>query len=386
MLSETRSLNEVLDFIEALFPDRPIQLHAPTFLGNEEAYVVNCIRTTMVSSVGAYVDELARLICQFTGARRAVAVVNGTQALFLALHLVGAGEDHEVLTQALTFVATANAITYTGARPVFIDVDEESLGMCPDALKLWLEKNTKTTGGFLTNRLTGRRVGAVVPMHTLGHIGRVREIRAICDEYGLLMIEDAAESLGSFAEGAQHSGTFGVLGTLSFNGNKIITTGGGGALITDSEKLADLAKHLSTTAKLGHAYEFKHDHIAYNFRLPNLNAALGCAQMERMDVILEAQRALADRYARFFSGRDDLRFMREPAGTRSNYWLNAIRLNSRNQRDDFLQRANARGIQTRPLWVPMHHLDMYRGDQRGPLGRTEAAYEEIVCLPSCVRA
>ncbi|MDE6340151.1 MAG: LegC family aminotransferase, partial [Muribaculaceae bacterium] len=304
-----------------------VPLHAPTFAGNEKRYLDECIDTTFVSSVGAFVDRFERDMAAFTGAKRAVVCVNGTSALYMALLLVGVERGDEVLTQSLSFIATCNAISYIGAHPVFIDVDFDTMGLSPDALRKWLETHTyRDEAGALRNRKTDRRVKAVVPMHTFGHPCRIEEIASICAEYGLELVEDAAESIGSYYKG-KHTGTFGRVGAISFNGNKTITTGGGGMLLFNDEKLADFAKHLTTQAKLPSRWEFVHDHVGYNYRMPNINAALGCAQLEQIEEFLKSKRETAEVYKRYFAADPDgIRFMEEPADSKSNYWLNTILL------------------------------------------------------------
>jgi len=375
---------KIVQFIrESYATAEPISLHAPVFAGNEKKYLCDCLDSTYVSSIGQYVEKFEQSVAAFTGAGYGVAVVNGTQALFIALTLVGARPQTEVITQALTFVATPNAISYTGARPVFIDVDRDTLGMSAESLGDFLVQNTFSKNGRIFNRLTNKEIVACVPMHTMGHPCKIETIKALCDEYGIPLIEDAAESLGSLYLD-RHTGTFGVAGVFSFNGNKIITTGGGGMLVTDNEELAGRAKHITTTAKVTHPWEFFHDQLGYNFRLPNLNAALGVAQMEKLPDYLARKRELALQYKTFFKDMN-VRFMSEPPNAVSNYWLNTLLFLDKQQRDAFLKYSNAQNIQTRPLWRPMHHLPMYEHCEKISLKNTEFLYERCVNIPSGVR-
>lgn len=359
-----------------------IPLHRPVFEGNEKRYLIDCIDSNFVSSVGAKVTEFEQQVAAFTGAMYAIATVNGTAALHVALQLAGVGRDDEVITQALTFIATCNALSYAGAHPVFVDVDRDTLGLSPSALRRWLQANAQMRDGSAYNRGTGRRIAACVPMHTFGFPLRIGEIVAVCDEYGIPVVEDAAESLGSYVAG-RHTGTFGKLATLSFNGNKVITTGGGGMIITDDAALARHAKHLTTTAKIPHPYEFVHDEVGYNYRLPNLNAALGCAQLERLSAMLAIKVDVAARYREFFAGTD-VRFVEPLPGTKANWWLNAIVLGSEAERDDFLQYTNAQGVMTRPIWRLMPRLAMYANCQHDGLENSYWLEARVVNLPSSV--
>lgn len=363
-----------------------VPLHAPTFSGNEKKYLDECIDSTFVSSVGAFVDRFERDIAEYTGARRAVVCVSGTNALHMALMLAGVERDDEVLTQSLSFIATCNAISYIGAHPVFIDVDYDTMGLSPDALREWLEKHTvKDAGNVLRNKSTGRRVKSVVPMHTFGHPCRIDEIASICDEYCLELVEDAAESIGSFYKG-KHTGSFGGIGAISFNGNKTITTGGGGMLLFNDEKLADLAKHLTTQAKVPSRWEFIHDHIGYNYRMPNINAALGCAQLEEISGFLASKRKTAEIYREFFASEPGgIKFMAEPTESVSNYWLNAIAFPTREERDRFLQYSNDHGVMTRPIWELMWRLPMFEHCERDSQTNTVLLADTIVNLPSSVK-
>ncbi len=377
---------QILAFIRETFaqPEGFIPLHAPHFGGNEKQYVLETIESTYVSSVGAFVNRFEEMMREITGARHAVAIVNGTCALHLALVLADVSPGNEVITQPLTFVATANAIRHAGAVPVFVDVDRDTLGMSPEALEAWLEENTVFNGeGHCINRQTRRRVKAVVPMHTFGFPARIDAIREICDRYDLRLVEDAAESLGSYA-GEEHTGTIGELGVFSFNGNKTVTSGGGGAIVTNYAELAQRAKHLSTTAKQPHAWAYAHDEVGYNYRMPNLNAALACAQLEQLPAFLENKRALADAYAGFFAG-SDIEVVREREGDVANYWLNTLILPSAEAKEAFLTYSNDNGVMTRPIWQLMTRLPMYAESPRGPLPHAEWLEARVVNVPSSYR-
>lgn len=373
---------EFAAFSKEIYSPEPPVLHRPVFGGKEKDYLAECIDSNFVSSVGARVGEFEERIAAYVGARHAVAVVNGTSALHIALKLAGATVGTEVITQALTFVATCNALSYLGAEAVFVDVERKTLGMSPDSLRNFLEHGAERRKDGVWNKSSGRRIAACVPMHSFGHPCRIDEICAICDEYGLLVVEDSAESLGSFFRG-QHTGTFGLMGVISFNGNKIITTGGGGMIITNDSGLAARAKHVTTTAKLPHPYEYVHDEVGYNYRLPNLNAALGCAQMEQLDHFLTVKRKLAAKYADFFDGLG-ISFVREPESCASNYWLNAILLDSLEERDDFLEHTNRNGVMTRPAWRLMSRLDMFKQCQNDGLENSRWIERRLVNIPSCV--
>ncbi|MET4130188.1 LegC family aminotransferase [Roseovarius sp. MBR-6] len=372
----------LIDLVGDMFGPAPTPLHRPVFEGNERAYLVDTIDSNFVSSVGARVTEFEDRIAEFTGCARAVATMNGTAALHMALLVAGVRPGDEVISQALTFVATCNAISYIGARPVFVDVDRDTMSMGPSALRRWLEANTRRDGADTVNRRTGARIAACVPMHTFGLPGRIAEIADICDEFGINLVEDAAESLGSYV-GPRHTGKFGKLATLSFNGNKIITTGGGGMIVTDDHALADRAKHLTTTAKVPHKWEFVHDEVGYNYRLPNLNAALGCAQMEKLPAMLRIKADIAARY-RAFCAEHDLHFVDPINGTTANFWLNAVRLTDRNARDTFLDYTNARGVMTRPIWQLMSELNAFADCQTDGLETSRWLADRIVNLPSSV--
>lgn len=376
---------DITDFIRNVFhqPEGFIALHEPCFIGNEKKYLDECIETTFVSSVGKFVDRFEEVMTDYTGADRAVACVNGTSALHLALLLAGVEAGDEVITQSLTFIATANAISYCNAHPVFLDVDLETLGLSPTALDEWLQEHAEIREGKCFNIKTGRRIQACVPMHTFGHPVKMDELMAVCSANHIVLIEDAAESLGSFYKG-RHTGTFGNIGVLSFNGNKTITTGGGGMLLFNDSQLAAKAKHLSTQAKLPHPWEFAHDQIGFNYRMPNINAALGCAQMENLDVFLVDKRELAHTYAEYFNSVR-ITFVTEPSSCRSNYWLNAIVLENKSERDAFLKLSNKEQVMTRPVWRPMHTLPMFSTCQTDALDTTQWLEDRIVNIPSSVR-
>lgn len=363
--------------------DAPIALHEPVFEGNEWAYVKECLDTRWVSSAGKYVDRFEADLAAYTGAERAVAVVNGTAALHVALLLAGVERDDEVLVPALTFVATANAVAYCGAVNHFVDSEEHTLGLDPHKLAAYLAEIAVVEDGTCRNRQTRRVLRAVVPMHTFGHPVDLDPLVEVCERYGIVMVEDAAESLGSYYRD-RHTGTIGKLGILSFNGNKIITTGGGGAILTDDDGLADRAKHVTTTGKRPHRWAYEHDTVAFNYRLPNLNAALGCAQLEQLDRFLALKRRLAERYAEAFRDIKGVRFMTEPSFARSNYWLNAILFDEAyaDQRDSLLEATNHDGFMTRPVWTLMSALPMYRSCPRMDLSVAESIERRLINIPS----
>lgn len=376
---------DLIDFIRNLYGTNEfIPLHAPTFKKRDREYVLDAIDSTFVSSVGEYVNRFERDLQKLTGAVRAVATVNGTSALQVALRIVGVNCQDEVITQPLTFVATANAIAHLGARPVFVDVDRDIMGLSPDALKIFLKENAQKRDGGTWNRRTGHRIAAIVPMHTFGHLCRIEEIVEIARVWSIPVVEDAAEAIGS-CKGKRHCGNFGDAGILSFNGNKTITCGGGGAILTNDEALGDRAKHLTTTAKIPHPWEFEHDDIGFNFRMPNLNASLACAQLERLPDILQEKRKLADAYKHFFEDKPWGHFVEEPTGTRSNYWLCSVILENAEERDVFLKTMNAAGIMTRPIWKLMTELSMYSGCQAGLLDNSKWLRERVVSLPSGIK-
>ncbi|NNN48637.1 LegC family aminotransferase [Vibrio sp. 2-2(8)] len=357
-----------------------IPLHAPTFSGNEKAYVMETIDSTFVSSVGKFVDELERKMEAFTGSARAVATVNGTAALHAALYMAGVERGDLVITQALTFVATCNALYHMGAEPIFVDVSPVSLGLCPKAVNAFLEEYAEVTEAGCIHKQTGRRIKAVVPMHTFGHPVELDELVAVCSKWHITLVEDAAESLGSFYKG-KHTGTLGEFGAVSFNGNKIITTGGGGMVLCGTEDAGRRTKHVTTTAKVPHPYEFFHDEPGFNYRMPNLNAALGCAQMEVLERYLAQKRQLAQQYQAFFAG-SDVTFVVEPEYAQSNYWLNAIICADAQQRNELLEQTNAAGVMTRPIWQLMHRLPMFEQALRGDLTHSEFIEAHLINLPS----
>lgn len=336
-----------------------VPLHAPLFTGKEREYVLQCIDSSYVSYVSEFVNRFESAIEAFTGARHAVAVSSGTAALHTALILVGVGPGDEVVMSPLTFAAAGNAVAYTGATPVFVDCDADTLGLSPYALKKFFDRSTKRTrDGLCVNRNTDRRVAACLPVHVFGQPARIEAIASVCLNHGVPLVEDAAESLGSWS-GDRHTGTFGAIGVLSFNGNKTITTGGGGAVLSSDDRIAERARHLTTTAKVPHAWRFFHDEVGYNYRMPGLNAALGVAQIERLPVFLEEKRQLASAYADLFA-RLGIEFMGNLPGTRSNHWLNCIFLRSVAARDEFLRTTNAMGVMTRPAWVLLSDLPAFR--------------------------
>jgi perosamine synthetase len=378
-------VDEVLRAVRKVVPVERgrVGLHEPTFIGRESEYVLDCLSTGWVSSVGSYVDRFEAMLSEYTGVGCAVATVNGTAALHVSLLLAGVEAGDEVLTPALTFIATANAVSYCGAVPHFVDSEEDRLGIDPAALAEHLGRIAERRGERWYNRETGRRLGAIVPMHTFGHPVHVAGLKAVCARYDLVIVEDAAESLGSNYRGV-HTGGFGRVAALSFNGNKIITTGGGGAILTNDLALGRRAKHLTTTARVAHRWEVTHDAVGYNYRLPNLNAALGCAQMERLPAMLEQKRALAARYIAAFAGLDGVRFVAEPADSRSNYWLNTVILAPEHagQRDALLLALNNAGLMARPCWTLMHQLPTYTHCPRAPLPVAETLERRLLNLPS----
>lgn len=376
--------DEVIAFIRSLYGDGRVFLHEPHFGGNEKKYLNECIDSTFVSSIGPFVERFEHDMAAYAGVARAVVCVNGTNALHMALLLSGVERDDEVITQPLTFIATCNAISYIGAHPVFIDVDEDTLGLSPLKLRVWLKEYADIDGGHCVNRKTGRRIKACVPMHTFGHPVKMDELMSVCREFGIAVVEDAAEAIGSFYRN-RHLGGFAPVSALSFNGNKTITTGGGGMLLFQDPELGACAKHLTTQAKVPHRWEFVHDHIGYNYRMPNINAALGCAQLEQIDKMLAVKRQTAAAYQRFFSERSDFRFVVEPQGARSNYWLNAVLLPNRAARDAFLLTTNDAGIATRPVWELMNRLPMFEQCERGDLSVAERISDCLVNLPSGIR-
>lgn len=385
-MNQIDTFREITEFIKTKFREEKfIPLHAPLFIGNERSYVLDAIDSTFVSSVGEYVNKFESMMCLLTGAKYAVATVNGTNALHIGLMMADVNKNDEVLTQSLTFVATCNAISYTGAFPTFIDVDKDTLGMSPQCLSDYLDSNAELrSDGFTYNKLTGKRIKACVPMHTFGFPCKIDEIASINKKWNISLIEDAAESLGSYYK-EKHTGTFGKVGVFSFNGNKIVTSGGGGAVITDDPHIAEKAKHLTTQAKIPHSWEFNHDAVGYNYRMPNLNAALACAQLEKLDQFVKNKRDLADQYQAFFSKIDGVSFFTEPTNSKANYWLNTILLNNLDERNLFLEYSNKVGVMTRPAWTLMHTLPMFKSCVHSDLNNSEYLFERIVNIPSSVR-
>jgi aminotransferase in exopolysaccharide biosynthesis len=420
---------ETIEFIKSLYPNQdPVPLHAPVFLGNEKKYLSDCIDSTFVSYVGKYVTRFEEITSEYTGSKYAVAVVNGTAALQIALQIAGVKYGDEVITQPLTFVATANAISHCGAKPVFVDVDLDTMGMSPEKLEHWLQHNTKPSQPLSKpsklsqplskpiNKSTNRSISAIVPMHTFGHPCRVDEIIEVAKKFNIPVIEDAAESLGSYYSPCEinkniatdntyeiksptetsnkekiislgkgkHTGTFGLAGILSYNGNKTVTTGGGGMIITNDKEFAEKAKHLTTTAKVQHKWEYVHDEIAYNYRLTNLNAAIGVAQMEYFDKIIKNKRETANLYREYFKNTE-IKFFTEPENAISNYWLNVIQLKNRTKRDNFLEETNNNGVMTRSVWRLMNKLKMYQECQAGNLDNAEWLEERVINIPSGLR-
>lgn len=381
----------VIHFIKSQFPGKDfIPLHEPKFMGREREYVLDAIDSTFVSSVGAYVNRFEEMMAEIAGTKYAVATVNGTAALHMALLVAGVKQNDLVITQSMTFVATCNALSYIGASPVFVDVDRDTMGLSPVALEIWLQENcfldTDPLTGKISARLRGtnQRVASVLPMHTFGHPCRIDQIKNICEQYQIPLIEDAAESLGSYYR-EKHTGSFGVMGIFSFNGNKTVTCGGGGAIVTDDKEMAKLAKHLTTQAKVPHRWEFNHDQIGYNYRMPNLNAALACAQLEQLSLFTADKRDLAEKYEYLFDQEPDIIYKKEPADGKSNYWLNSIELKNLKERNDFLSSSNDQGVMTRPVWTLMNQLKLFDKELKGPLPNSEYLAERLVNIPSSVR-
>ncbi|HIP51808.1 MAG TPA: LegC family aminotransferase [Campylobacterales bacterium] len=374
----------VVDFIQETYQTKEfLPLHEPRFIGNEKKYINDAIDSTFVSSVGKYVTEFEVMMAKFVGAKYAVATSNGTSALHIGLKLVGVDENTEVITQPLTFIATVNAIAYCNAKPIFVDVDRDTLGLSSEKLEIFLETSTfMNKHNECINKKTNKVIKVCVPMHTFGHACKIDEIVAICDKYNIEVVEDAAESLGSSYKG-QHTGTFGKVGIFSFNGNKVITTGGGGMIVTDDEALAKRAKHITTTAKVPHPYEYIHDEVGYNYRLTNLAAALGVAQMESLELFIEKQRDLASKYEEFFKELE-IEFIKEPKDSTSNYWLNAVILKDRETRDEFLKYTNDNGVMTRSIWRLMNKLEMFKDAQCGDLSNAEWLEDRVVNISSSV--
>lgn len=379
------NIPETIAFIRDLYGEKEafIPLHAPTFAGNEKKYLEECIDTTFVSSVGKFVDLFEQKVAEYTAAKHAVVCVNGTNALHIALKISGVEEGDMVITQPLTFIATTNAIVYAGAVPAFVDVDKDTMGLSPTSLERFLQDNAQLRNGTCYHKQTGRRIKACLPMHTFGHACRIEEILAICEHYHIAVVEDAAEAMGSYYKG-KHLGTFAPIGAISFNGNKTITTGGGGMILTNDETIAHRAKHLTTQAKLPHAWEFVHDEIGYNYRMPNINAALGVAQLEQLDGFLANKRATAEAYKAYFE-KQGIAFFAERENEKCNYWLNAIILKDKEERNAFLTEANAQGVMSRPIWQLMNRLPMFVNCERGDLSNAEWLEARVVNIPSGVR-
>ena len=376
--------NDFIDFVKKIYgTKKEIPLHEPKFIGNEKKYLRDCIDTTFVSSVGKYVDKFEKKIAKYTGAKYAVATTNGTSALHVSLILAGVGQDDEVITQPLNFIASCNAISYCNAKPIFIDVDRDTMGLSPDALKLFLKNNTLIKNKKCINKRTKKIIKACVPMHSYGHPCRIKEIKKILKKYYIFLIEDAAESLGSFYNN-KHTGTFGELGVISFNGNKIITAGGGGCIITNNKVLAKKAKHITTTAKVTHKWDFNHDSVGYNYRMPNLNAALLVAQLENLNSFIKNKRILAKKYEVFFK-KTNYNFFLESKNCQSNYWLNSIVLKNKKKRNQFLEKTNSKGVKTRPIWKLMSDLKMFKDCQIGSLKNAKYLQDRVVNIPSSVR-
>ncbi|PIQ47518.1 MAG: aminotransferase DegT [Cytophagales bacterium CG12_big_fil_rev_8_21_14_0_65_40_12] len=376
--------NEFVSFVRNLYSTSDfLPLHVPIFNGNEKKYILETIESTFVSSVGAYVNRIEEIMRAHSSVNRAVATVNGTTALDMALKVCGVGQNDEVITQALTFVATANAISYNGAIPVFVDVDYDTMGLSPKALLHFLETHATVENGVCKNKKTGRRIAACMPMHTFGFMCRIDEIASICDEWSIVLIEDTAEAIGSKYKG-RPSGNFGRVGAFSFNGNKVVTAGGGGMMVTNDEKIADLAKHLTTTAKVPHKWDYFHDQIGYNFRMPNLNAALLCAQMEQLDKFIINKRETALEYKSFFDSMG-ITFRMELEDCYANYWLMCIELDNQRERDEFLAKTNDAGVMTRPIWKLMFDLPMFKDCYRDSQENASLLSERIVNIPSSFR-
>jgi aminotransferase in exopolysaccharide biosynthesis len=376
--------SNVIDFVKNQFQSKDfIPLHEPNFRGNERKYVLDAIDSTFVSSVGAYVDKFESLMVELSQTKKAVAVVNGTSALQVALRLSGVGTCDEVLTQALTFIATVNAIIYNGASPVFIDVDLDTMGLSPLAVENFLEEFGELRNGICFNKKTNKRIAACMPMHTFGFPVHLDDLIRICDKWNIPVVEDAAESIGSEYKGMP-TGSFGKLGVFSFNGNKIVTSGGGGAIVTNDEDLGIKAKHLTTTAKIPHAYEYVHDEVGYNFRMPNLNAALACAQLEQLDGFIENKRTLASEYSSYFKSIG-IKFRTELPNTKANYWLMCVELGDKIERDQFLKSTNNAKVMTRPIWQLIFRSPMYALFQKDEQKNAMFLEDRIVNIPSSVR-
>ena len=375
--------SEVIGFIKNQFDNKAfIPLHEPRFLGNEKNYVIDTIDSTFVSSVGAYVDKFELMISSISGTNKSVAVVNGTSALQVALRLAGVSSGDEVITQALTFIATVNAIVYNGAAPIFIDVDIDTMGLSPNAVEAFLEEFGEMRDGICYNRKTNKKIAACMPMHTFGFPVHLHELLKVCNKWNIPLVEDAAEAIGS-EYNSKPIGSFGKLGVFSFNGNKIVTSGGGGAIVTNDVELGIKAKHLTTTAKIPHPYEYVHDEIGYNFRMPNLNAALACAQLEQLTTFIESKRTLAKEYNTFFKSKG-INFRTELPQTKSNYWLMCVELENKQERESFLKVTNENGVMTRPIWQLIFKSPLYSGFQKDAQINAMYLEDRIVNIPSSV--
>jgi perosamine synthetase len=379
------TISALCNFVKGLYPGQGfIPLHEPRLIGKERDYVLDAIDSTFVSSVGKYVDQFEAMVKEYTGAASAVAVVNGTAALHIALLLAGVEKGSLVITQPFSFIATCNAISYIGADPVFVDIDKNTLGLSADALQAFLEEYAEVKQDKCYHKITGQRIAACVPMHSFGHPVEIDRVVEVCNKYHIALVEDAAESIGSTYKGKQ-TGTFGQLGTFSFNGNKTITCGGGGIIVTNNIELGKMAKHLTTQAKVPHRWDFVHDHIGYNYRMPNLNAAMACAQLEQLDKFITNKRELALLYKTHLQNQNEISFVTEPEGAISNYWLNAILCKDRAHRDAVLCYANDNCVMTRPSWQLMHKLVMFENCLRAELPIAEWIEERLINIPSSVR-
>jgi len=379
------SSKALISFVQDLYgTTKQIPLHAPRFKGNEKNYLLKVIDSTFVSSVGVFVEQFEEKIKEFTGIKYAVSTVNGTAALHVALKLAGVEDNSEVITQSLTFVSTCNAIRYCGSKPLFIDVDRENLGLSAESLEVFLQENSEIRDdGYCWNKRTNRKISACLPMHTFGFPAELEKVGIVCDKYNIPIIEDAAESLGSYYDGV-HTGTIGKLSAFSFNGNKIVTTGGGGMILTNDKQLAERGKHITTTAKIPHGWNFEHDEIGYNYRLPNINAALGVAQMESLPEYLINKRETARMYYEW-GQQNGVRFVKELSKAKVNYWLNTAIMSNKNQRNQLLEETNSAGIMTRPVWIPMHKLEINQDCQHGGMSNTEWLADRLINMPSSVR-
>jgi len=375
--------NKIINGIRKVAGKNNLPLHEPRFNEVEIKNLQKCINSSYVSTVGEYVNIFEKKISDFTGAKYAIAVVNGTSALHLALKLVGVDINHEVICPSLTFVGTVNAISYLGAKPHFVDCEEKTLGIDPLALSNWLDEISIKKGNKTFNKKTGRLISAIIPMHTYGHPAKIDQLLKISKEYNLNLVEDAAESLGSFYK-KKHTGTFGKIGILSFNGNKIITTGGGGALLTDDSSLAKKAKHISTTAKVPHKWRYIHNEIGFNYRLPNINAALGCAQFEKIEKFLKSKRDLFNKYSEVLDSIEGIKLFKEPKNSKSNYWLQTIILEDgyENELETILDNTNRNNIMTRPAWDLIHEMEMYHDCPKSPLPVSKSLSKRIINIPS----